>query len=310
MKRFLLAMLFGLALALGGTVAWLAWRDPLSALPGAEGPVEVMPGPAQREAGRLLQHYVLRSPGLGPIGLTVSLPDPLPEQPLPVLVVLGGANTGRKNLRQVPAASTYVLIGYDWPLPRKLPKGLALARAMPGLYPQVLAVPGQVAAAVGWLAGQPWADAERISLLGFSLGALMAPAAQRVARSSGHDIGWTVLAYGGADLGTILAAHPKADLGWSRPWVGAAANLLLRPIEPAEHLPHLAGRFLLIGASEDQLVPRPSFELFRELTPEPKTVVLLDGGHIGTRARQGALLGEIVGLTRGWLIDQGAVTSP
>lgn len=307
-KRFLLLVLSALALALGGTVAWLALRDPLSALPRAVGPVEVVPGPAQRETGRLLRHYVLRAPDLGPIGLTVSLPDPLPERPLPVLVVLGGANTGRKNLRQVPTAGTYVLVGYDWPLPRKLPKGLDLVCALPGLYPQVLEVPGQVAAVVGWLAGKSWADAGRVSLLGFSLGALVAPAAQRVARSSGHDIGWTVLAYGGAGLGDMLAAHPKANLGWSRPWVGAAANLLLRPIEPAEHLPQLSGRFLVIGGSEDQLVPRPSFEKLKELTPEPKTVVVLGGGHIGTKARQQALLEEIVALTRRWLIDQGAVT--
>jgi hypothetical protein len=309
-KRILLAVLFGLALALGGTVAWLAWRDPLSALPRAEGPVEVVAGPAQREAGRLLQHYVLRSPDLGSIGLTVSLPNPLAERPLPVLVVLGGANTGRKNLRQVPAAGANILVGYDWPLPRKVPRGMDLVGALHDLYPQLLAVPGQVAAVIGWTADQPWADAERISLLGFSLGALVAPAAQRVTQSSGHDIGWTVLAYGGAGLGTILAAHPKANLGWTGPWVGAAADLLLRPIEPAEHLPQLAGRFLLIGAAEDRLVPRPSFELLRDLTPEPKTFVLLDGGHIGTRARQRELLEEIVRLTRGWLIDQGAVTSP
>jgi hypothetical protein len=188
----------------------------------------------------MLRHYVLRADELTPVGLTVSLPDPLSEQPLPVLVVLGGANPGRKNLRQVPTAGTYVLVGYDWPLPRKLPKGLDLARALPDVYPRMLEVPGQVAAVIGWIADQAWADPGRISLLGFSLGALVAPAAQRMARSNGHDVGWTVLAYGGADLGEILAAHPKANLGWSKPWVGAAANLLLRPLEPAEHLPELA----------------------------------------------------------------------
>jgi hypothetical protein len=258
----------------------------------------------------MLRHYVLRADELTPVGLTVSLPDPLSEQPLPVLVVLGGANPGRKNLRQVPTAGTYVLVGYDWPLPRKLPKGLDLARALPDVYPRMLEVPGQVAAVIGWIADQAWADPGRISLLGFSLGALVAPAAQRMARSNGHDVGWTVLAYGGADLGEILAAHPKANLGWSKPWVGAAANLLLRPLEPAEHLPELSGRFLVIGATDDHLVPGASFQLLSELTPEPKTVVVLGGGHIGTKARHRALLEEIVGLTRRWLVDQGAVTSP
>jgi dienelactone hydrolase len=307
-KRFLLAVLLGLGLVLGGTATWLAVRDPLSALPRAEGRVDAVPDSPQRDSGRLLHHYVLRASDSAPIGLTISLPDPLPERPLPVLVVLGGANTGRKNLRQVPTAGSYVLVGYDWPLPRKLPKGPDLARALPGLYARLLEVPGQVAAAIGWAAGQAWADAERISLLGFSLGALTAPAAQRVAQSNGHDIGWTVLAYGGTGLGDILAAHPKVKLGWTRPWVGVAANLLLRPLEPAEHLPWLSGRFLVIGASADQLVPRASFERFSALTPEPKTVVVLDGGHIGTGARQEARLEEVFRRTRRWLIDQGAVT--
>ena len=92
--------------------------------------------------------------GLGPVGLTVSLPAPLPVRPLRILVVLGGANTGRKNLRQVPTAGANILVGYDWPLPRKLPKGQDLARALPSPYPQLLEVPGQVAAAIGWIAGQ------------------------------------------------------------------------------------------------------------------------------------------------------------
>jgi dienelactone hydrolase len=203
-----------------------------------------------------------------------------------------------------------VFASYDWPLPRKLPKGLDLARELPGLYSQVLAVPGQVAAIIGWLAGQPWADAERISLLGFSLGALVAPAAQRVTESSGRQIRWTVLAYGGVDLGGILAAHPKAELGWTKPLLGAAASLLLRPVEPAEHLPYLSGRFLLIGGVEDRLVPPSSSELLRELTPEPRTVVLLEGEHIGTGAGQRALLEEVVRLTRHWLIEQGAIDPP
>jgi pimeloyl-ACP methyl ester carboxylesterase len=297
-------------LALGGIATWLALRDPLGALPRAEGPLNAVPERPERRDGRLIRHYVLRGSALGPIGFTVDLPDPLPNRRLPVLIVVGGLNSGAKNLRHVPPSGANAFIGYDWPLPRKLPKGPEFLRAAPGLYRRVLAVPGQVAATVGWLAGQPWAEAERISLLGFSLGALVAPAAQRVAQASSHRIGWTVLAYGGADLGRMLAEHPKAELGPAKPLLGMVANLLLRPIEPAEHLPHLTGRFLLIGGSDDRLVPRPSAERMRALTPEPKSVVLLEGAHIGTGARQQALLADIVRLTGTWLVEQGAVNAP
>ncbi len=310
MKRALLLGLLTVGLILAGCATWLALRDPLAALPRAESPVQSVPGQAERRDGRLFQHHVLRSSDLGPIGLTVSLPDPPPDRPLPVLMVLGGLNSGEKNLRHVPPAGENALVGYDWPLPRKLPRGVDLLRAGPALYRRLLEVPGQVAAGAGWLADQPWADTERISLLGFSLGALVAPAAQRLVQTKGQSIGWTVLAYGGTDLGTILAAHPRVRPAAARPLVGMLANLLLRPLEPAEHLPWLSGQFLLIGGSNDQMVPRSSAERMRALTPEPKSVVLLTGEHVGMGEGQQALMTEIVRLTGSWLIAQGAVNPP
>ncbi len=102
----------------------------------------------------------------------------------------------------------------------------------------------------------------------------------------GQAFGWTVLAYGGAELDRILAAHPKMDFGAPRSLVETAADLVLRPLEPAEHLPHLSGPFLLFGGSDDHLLPRRSAERMRELTPEPKTVVLFGSKHIGTGAGQ------------------------
>ncbi len=310
MKRVLLVTVLALGLLLGGAAAWLALRDPLAALPRAERPVDARPARPERRNDRLVRHYVLRSTSLGPIGLTVSLPDPPPEGPLPVLFVVGGLNSGAKNLRHIPPPGANALVGYDWPLPRRLPKGLDLLRDTPDLYLRVLAVPGQIAAALGWLSEQPWAEAGRISLLGFSLGALVAPAAQRLAQAGGRPIGWTVLAYGGTDMGRILAEHPKAELAPAKSLLAPVANLLLRPIEPAEHLPRLSGRFLLIGGTDDQLVPRSSAERMRALTPEPKTVVLLEGEHVGTGAGQKARLQEIVRRTGTWLIEQGAVNPP
>jgi dipeptidyl aminopeptidase/acylaminoacyl peptidase len=43
-----------------------------------------------------------------------------------------------------------------------------------------LAITAQVNSALSWLIAQPWADRQRISLLGFSLGALAAPAIEDV----------------------------------------------------------------------------------------------------------------------------------
>ncbi len=311
-RRF--AKWFGLVL--GAVLALLAvllviltqpGRDSLAALPRGGGLTTVSSHQALHKDGRLIQQYTIEDSALGRIGLVVSLPDPLPDRPLPILVVLGGLGTGLRNISYVPAVGDNVVVGYDWPIPRKPPGGIDLFWQAPELYDRVYRVPGQIAAAVEWVAGQPWAERERISLLGFSLGAVAAPAAQRLLELRGLRVGWTVLAYGGADIGNLLEHHPKVRPDWARPVIGRLAERLLRPLDPAEHLPHLSGRFLVIGGTDDGLIPKHSAQLMQDLVPEPKTVFLLDGQHMGVGKAQTALLRQIVQVTEDWLVDQEAI---
>ena len=281
--------------------------DSLAALPQSAAAIGPTSHQTSRDAGRLIQQHSIQDPVLGEIGVVVSLPDPLPDRPLPVVVVLGGLGRGLETVEKLPPAGDNVVVGYDWPLPEKLPRGVDFLRQGPTLYERVLQVPGQIAGAIRWVAAQPWAEPERISILGFSLGALAAPSAQRVLEAQGQPVGWTVLAYGGADLGTLLAQHPRIRPDWLRPLVGWIADFYLGPLDPAEHLPHLSGRFLLVGGKDDGLVPEASAKLMRDLAPDPKTVVLLDGRHIGVGANQTALLDEILAVVETWLTDQGAV---
>ncbi|MFQ5776128.1 MAG: alpha/beta hydrolase family protein [Kiloniellaceae bacterium] len=310
-RRTLLVLAAAILVGVGGFVAWLAVRDPIAALPRAGGPARLfVTEQATRENGRLLQRYVLREDALGEIRLVVSFPDPLPQRPLPVLVVVGGLGAAVKTARYIPPSGDNILVVYEWPIPRKLPKGLALTRVAFDYYGRLLAAPGQVAAVIEWLAARPWADAGRVSLLGFSLGALAAPAVQRLSQAAGRRIGWTVIAYGGADLGALVAGHPYLRPDWFKPLAAQAVRLLLRPVEPAEHLPHLSGRFLILGGGEDEFIPRRSARLLRDLTPEPKTFVELAGDHIGVGADQVARLHEIVRVTGRWLAEAGAVNPP
>ncbi len=311
-RRF--AKWFGLVL--GAAIALLAvllvvlqqpGSDSLAALPHGGGPTTTTSHQALHKDGRLIQQYTIEDSALGRIGLVVSLPDPLPDRPLPILVVLGGLGTGLKNIRYVPPAGDNVVVGYDWPIPRKLPRGIDLFWQAPGLYDRVFRVPGQIATVVEWVAGQPWAERERISLLGFSLGAVAVPAAQRLLELRGLRVGWTVLAYGGANVANFLEHHPKIRPDWARPVIGWLAERLFRPLDPAEHLPHLSGRFLVIGGTDDGLIPKHSAQLMQDLVPEPKTVLLLNGQHMGVGKAQTALLSQILQVTEDWLVDQGAV---
>ncbi len=308
--RTLIAGLALVVVLVGVGAAYLATRDPLAALPQAERP----PAAAGRETrgadGRTWVYQALEDPVLGRFRLTLSLPDPLPEGPLPVIVVLGGLGTGEENLRHIQEPGNNALVGYDWPVPPRLPRGLALVRHIPDLYRRLMGVPGQVAAGLAWVAQRPWADSERVSLLGFSLGALVAPAVQRLAAVRGRSVGWTVLAYGGAGLGALLANHPGLRPRWMGPLYGRLADLILRPLEPALHLPYLSGRFLVISGRDDTFIPAPASARFRSLTPEPKTVAVLEGGHMGVGPGQRALLAEILRLSRDWLVAEGAVNAP
>jgi hypothetical protein len=299
-----------LAAGAGGFVCWVELRDPLGALPRAtEKPIATGFAEELRN-GRALQHVVLEAPGVGRIGLAISLPDPLPPRPLPIVMVLGGLATGERNIRHVPGGGDNAIVGYDWPIPTALPQGWDFVSEAPDLYDRVLRVPGQVAAALDWLAGQGWADPERTSLLAFSLGALAAPAAQRLAELRGREIGWTALAYGGSPIGTLLAANPYLKPRWAAPILSRVADLVLRPVEPGEHLPHLHGRFLIVGGRNDAFVPEEAAQRMRDLAPEPKTIVLLEGGHMGVGADRQALLAEIIGVTTGWLANEKAVNPP
>lgn len=310
LRRTLCVIVTVTLVGLVAAAAWLMWRDPLAALP--------RPGMAATGAvaderhidGRRLFHVNLVDPIVGSIGFTVSLPDSLPAAPLPLVMVLGGLGRGADNIAPVRAPGANALIGFDWPMPPRLPRGSGFILQAPHLYGRLTATPGQIVAALEWAASRPWADPDRISLLGFSLGTLAAPAAQRLAQARGRSVRWTVLAYGGAGLGDVLATHPRLRPDWARPVIGGLVGLLLKAIEPAEHLPHLDGEFLIIGGRDDRLVPVGPARRLRDLTPEPKTVVLLEGGHMGIGPGQQILLAKIIATSRAWLVAQGAINGP
>ena len=157
------------------------------------------------------------------------------------MILAGGLRTGREALRHVSRPGRNAVIAYEYPLdPARLRQGFLPARIVAARR-AALAVPGQLAAVLRWTRTQPWADPERVSLVGVSLGALVLPAAARVAAAHGEAPGPTILAYGGTDLGGILRAALAGDHPWLGAVVGWLGGLGLRALEPAAHLPHLAG---------------------------------------------------------------------
>ena len=288
-------------------ICGVAQRDPLWLLPAPRHDLSADRKTLEPFEGRRMEHVSLHGGGLGDIGFVVSLPALRSTKKLPVLVVLGGLNKGENNIRYIKYAGNNAIVGYDWPLPVKFPDTKDFPFQAPGLYRHALTVPGQIASMVYWLSKQPWADASRISLLGFSLGALATPAAQALIEHDGQHIGWTIIAYGGAPFGQLFVANPYMKLGWIRAVAPPLIDTLLYPLEPTVHLPRLKGRFLVLEGTDDEFVPEEARRRLREAVPEPKTIITFTGTHIGVGPYHLALLERIIDTSRKWLIENGAV---
>ena len=73
------------------------------------------------------------------------------------------------------------------------------------------------------------------------------------------------------------------------------------------HLPHLAGKFLVLEGQDDGLIPAAARNLLRDAVPEPKTVIAFEGTHMGVGPNKMALLQKIIDTSKTWLVENGAV---
>lgn len=254
---------------------------------------------------RRCRDITLAARGRPSVTIALSLPARLPREGLPVVVILGGYRTGREALKHVPDPGPNAVVTYDYPLSRETwGEGSWLAKIVEGRS-AMLAVPDQVLAIVRWAGAQPWAEAERISLLGYSLGALFVPVAYRHAQTHGTRLGPGIMAFGGAHLCPIIRANLRLKPAFARGLAAWFATVALRSLEPARHLPHLRGEFLLINAKDDERIPPTAAEALHALTPEPKTVVNLASGHLTPDDQE--LMAEVVRLSLEWLVERGAI---
>ncbi len=294
-----------------GTILYWQSLDPVSALPRPRWPaggavavetVYAIPG------GRQAWRQRLTDPDLGTTDIVVSLPDPLPPEPMPIVVVLGGIPEGDMTLAMVPDPGANVLVGLDWPVdPNTVPDDIRMIEALVRTRDRILAAPGSLVSALGWVVEQPWADGERVTLLGFSMGAIAAPSIHRIAAEQGLEIDATVLAYGGAGFADMIGSHPELRPAWARPLIGWALGAALNPIDPAHHLSAMIGDFLVLQGANDTLLARVATERFHDLVPDPKEVVTFEGDHMGIGPGQRRLLYQIIDTSRDWLWATDAV---
>jgi pimeloyl-ACP methyl ester carboxylesterase len=296
-------------LALAITASWAIWernRDPLRALDiGASrlGDVEEQVYPEVTATGELRVYHdvVMATDKIGEIRFTVSRPSDDHEN-LPVVIILGGLEIGRESLAYVQEHGPNALISYEYPYsPDYWYEGTPLGE-IPAIRRAVLAVPAQLAMVLEWVLEQPWCDRGRVSVLGYSFGALFSPAFHRLAEARGLPLQKGILAYGGVDCELLLMENLGFGSNWQRAIVAWLAATAIRPIEPALHVPYLHQEMLLINGKHDTLVPPASFTRLHGLKPDPKEVILLEAGHM--HPRKPDLTAKLVAMSRDWLLQR------
>ncbi len=300
---FLLLLLFAL------WVGYQHWRDPLQALNrGLNYLEEVRADQTRMELlmeSRIYSDIVLYSQELDSIYITVSFPSSIPPEGLPVLIVLGGLEIGRESLKYIPTQGQNIIIAYQYPYsPRYWYDGTKITQ-IPIIHSSVMKVPAQVVNIALWARQQSWSDKSRISVLGYSFGAFFIPSIYHLADYLQINLGPAVMAYGGVDIYKVLRGNLKFLSAIPRTVVAWIAAAVIHPVEPALHLPYMRGEFLVINGRNDHQIPTICWQRFQELTPKPKTVFILDAGHMHPSKPELTL--RVVEMSRKWLLERNAI---
>lgn len=232
--------------------------------------------------GQLAETVALRSDS----GLEVRIRlirDAAPEGRRPVLVILGGHRTGKESVDLFGDIGDRVIAGVEYPYagPEKV-KGLAqIVTTIPQARRAMLDTVPAVALTLDWLLQQPWADPERIVVVGGSLGVpFAATAAARDARIRG-----VMLVHGAADNRLWLEAQLARRIDARITHYPLSVLLYWMAYGPAfdtrERIKAIAPRpVLVVGARHDERTPAGEAELLFELAGDPKRLRFTEGGHV------------------------------
>lgn len=224
---------------------------------------------------------------------------PVAARSLVGVVLLGGIGTGRRAALLVGRdfAGLVLSCDYAWRDPTTAPAWRALV-ALPRLRREVLETPEALAVAASFLLGREEMDGTRLAAVGASLGVPFVSA--WAARD--HRVAAAALVMGGAGLGDLFAANlgGQVRIAALRRPVGVLLAWLLGPLEPARTVPGIAPRpLLVIGAADDQRVPRTATRRLFLAAGQPKTILWFGGRHM--QPADTALLGAVTDSTLGWI---------
>jgi fermentation-respiration switch protein FrsA (DUF1100 family) len=219
-------------------------------------------------------------------GLTVELRVLRParqSRPLPLVVLLGGHRTGRNAIDVVGDPGELVVAALDYPYhgPEKVRGWRQAIAALPLIQRGLLDTPPAISLAVDWLERQPWVARQQIEIVGVSLGAPFAATAGALDRRFRRV--WII--HGGADIRGWIEHNLQNQVrnAWLRARAATLVYLLAygRSFESTKWVGCIAPRpLIIIGAKDDERLPRPMVERLYAAAGEPKELIWTEGGHI------------------------------
>jgi len=303
--------LAGLAILLGA--AWAVWqveRDPAPGFLARRSRLVAAVLEARTTVpGGVVERLRLRAAS----GLAVELAMKRPAADSgrrPLVVLLGGFETGRDAVDLVADPRGVVLAALSYPYPGPPPAhGARGVLALPALRAAILDTPPAVLLALDYLLLQPYVDPGRVELVGVSLGAPFAVIAgaldPRVRRV------WSV--HGAGDLPLLIDTALRGSIA-SAPLRRSAARLgyLLAAgpaVAPERWVGRIAPRsFVMLNALDDERMPRRAIlALYRRARP-PKELLWIAGPHVEPD-RRGVVEGLIARVLGRILSDSGRVSS-
>lgn len=293
--------------------SWILWErnsDALSGIDFDSGKVELLDDTINHLSftnlpERRYRHIVLKTEYLGSIEAFISEPKVVPSEGLPVVIIMGGLEVNEDTFKLIhhPGDNIYVIFNYPYTKSNWY-EGTPIIE-IPVIRKSLLNIPSQVLALHQWVSEQPWAEKERITFAGFSFGAMFLPSIYHLADSHNKVLNPGVIAYAGADISDLLYTNmKKVDSPWRTlgSWLG---EMVIYSLEPSHHLPYMNNEFLLINGTKDHQISTYSWKKLHHLIPEPKTVVILEEGHM--HPRKSELTEKLVNISRKWFRERGLV---
>jgi len=203
----------------------------------------------------------------------------------PLVLLLGGHNTGREAVRLIPETRGAIVAALSYPYRGEhRVKGLQVVRHVPAIRNAVLDTPPAVMLALDYLLARADVDPRRAEGVGVSLGApfmviagALDPRLTRV---------WAIHGSGGsygpleANLRRRLPSAP------ARATVAGLASLLISGprLAPERWAGRIAPRpFVMLNARDDEQMPRALVDRLYASAREPKAMIWVPGGHVRAR---------------------------